>query len=128
MIAGKARILLMNAGLDGINSNTVFAYKIPADVTKNTSDIQFLFTDISEYPDAEGSNSYRAYEQHVSLKIFFPVRYNGDFSAIQNKIIKFLKTYGFRFHDSSGVVALPDTDRTSMSLQFWHYEVLEEAQ
>jgi len=25
-------------------------------------------------------------------------------------------------------VALPDTDRTSMSLQFWHYEVLEEAQ
>lgn len=118
----------MNAGLDGINSNTVFAYKIPADVTKNTSDIQFLFTDISEYPDAEGSNSYRAYEQHVSLKIFFPVGYNGDFSTIQNKIIKFLKIHGFRFHDSSGVVALPDTDRTSMSLQFWHYEVLEEAQ
>lgn len=128
MIAGKAKQLLSQSGISGINSKFIFAYKIPTSIDDKGSEIQFLFTDISEYPDIEGSNKYRGYEQHLNLKIFFPIGYSEDFSVIQNKIIKFFRTKNIRFHDSSGVIALPDTDRLTMSMQFWSNEILDEAQ
>lgn len=128
MIAGKASELLSQSGIEGINEDYVFPYKIPDDINDKGNNIQFLFSDISEYPDIEGSNMYRGYEQHLNLKIFFPVGYAEDFSIIQNKIIKFFRTKHIRFHDSSGVVALPDTNRLTMSMQFWCNEILDEAQ
>lgn len=129
MIAGKAKILLQDSGIEGVDKSNVFAYKIPNQSYNNDTGkkMWFLFTDISEYPEIEGSNSYRATEQHVMLKIFFPVGYADDFSVVQNKIIKYMKTKKFRFHDASGVTALPDTDRLSMSIQFWCLDVLNEA-
>lgn len=128
MISGKAKKLLSASGIPGIDSSNVFAYKIPPDAQKQQNNIQILFQDISEYPEAEGSNTFHAYEQHLNMKIFYPVGYQEDFAVIQNKIIKYLKTQRFRFHDSSGVTALPDTDRLSSSVQFWYFDILDEAQ
>lgn len=127
MIAGKVFQLLSSSGIEGLNQDSVFAYRVSPSATQEDYQLQVLVSDVLEVPDAQGSDSFRAYEQRVNVKIFFPVDYEGDFHTVQNDIIKFMKDNKYRFHDSSGVLALPDTERLTASLQFWHTEVLDNA-
>lgn len=128
MISGKAKKLLIESGIDGFNKDTVFAYKIPQNNMKDNHNVQLLFTDISEYTEIQGSDSYRGLEQHLNLKIFFPPLSTSDPDVVKNSVIKYLKTKRFRFHDSDGMTALPDSDRTMISMQFWYLDILDEAQ
>lgn len=128
MISVKVRKLLIDSGIDGLSKDTVFAYKIPQNNERDTHKMQVLLSDISEYPDIEGSDMYRGLEQHLNVKIFFPALSTDDPDVVKNSIIKFLKTKRYRFHDSDGITVLPDSDRTMLSMQFWHLDVLDEAQ
>lgn len=127
MIAGKAKQVLLSSSIDEVNRGEVFAYKIPPTNQTHDNKIQFLFTDISQYPIVEGSDKFRGYEEHLNLKVFFPSSYGGDFTLLQNNIIKEMKKNGYRFHDSSGVTGLPDSDRAMLSLQFWYDNLMDVA-
>jgi len=127
MTAGKVFQLLSSSGIEGVNEDNVFSYRISPSATKLDAQLQILVTDVLESPDVEGSNSFRAYEQRVNVKIFFPVNYTGDFRIVQDSIIKFMKKNKYRFISSSGLAGLPDTPRLSVSLHFSHVEVLDTA-
>lgn len=127
MIAAKLRDMLRESGIEGTSNKTVYAYKIPESAVSNEKDVQYVFSDISEYPEIEGSNKYRGYEQHVNLKIFFPALSTSDPDVVKNSVIKFLHSKKVRFHDSSGMTTLPDSDRTMISMQFWMNTLLDEA-
>lgn len=127
MIAAKLRDLLSESDIEGTNDDTVFAYKVPQSSQEDMVNVQYVFSDISEYPEIEGSNKYRGYEQHVNLKIFFPALSMSDPDVVKNSVIKFLRSKKVRFHDSSGMTALPDSDRTMISMQFWVSTLLDEA-
>ena len=77
MIAAKLRDMLRESGIEGTSNKTVYAYKIPESAVSNEKDVQYVFSDISEYPEIVRT---------FNLRIFFPALSTSDPDVVKNSV------------------------------------------
>lgn len=120
MISNDVKEIIRNSGVDGIDPKYVFSYGLPHSIqSQNLNKIVILVNDIARIPSGFGSDDIISDDGTVQVQFFYPVKADGDLTALYERPIRnLLRKNGWFQTIGGGIDRDPSTSQLYSTYHF----------
>lgn len=120
MISNDVKEIIRNSGIKGIDPKYVFSYGLPNSIqSKKLNKIVILVNDIARVPSGFGSDDVISDDGTVQVQFFYPVRADGDLTALYERPIRdLLRKNGWFQTIGGGIDRDPSTSQLYTTYHF----------